>query len=407
VDLKPETVILSHPGCMRTVILFASLLFSLSVLFMSEASFAAAREDSPASIETDTLNLAAMLIKDGHYQRALNTLAGFQTDDSEKEQLARYHILRGLAELNMQQHKLAQKDLYQAIEYGQTDPVTYVYLAQAHYALKEYQSTIESINKAGELVKKYPALFEIKAQSQWLLGQKQQSWQTLNQARTLFADDQRFLRRQIFYLVDLGFYRRAAELGKYYLSKSNAAVDDYIAIGNALRLSRQFDQATVILERARLQFQDNTSVAKVLAHTYLDMDQVGTAATIMEQASYFDKDLISEAAELYRRSGQLYRALLLNARIEDQAVKLKQRVAILVGMKNYEAVAQMEVDLKRVGLLDNQPITYALAYSQFASGQFSKINHLLNQLTEPELFKKAIELRRAIQACQDQPVNCI
>ncbi|MCH9699652.1 MAG: hypothetical protein K0U68_16260 [Gammaproteobacteria bacterium] len=368
----------------------------------------AAEKQSEANVETDMLTLSAMLIKDGNYQRALTTLANVQiTEDTQPQDVIRYHTLRGLAELNMQQFKLAQKDFYQAIKSGQSEPVIYIYLAQAHYSLNEYDQTVSSIDKAGDVIKNYPALMEIKAQSQWLLGRKQKSWSTLNQARGMFPGDHRFLRRQVFYLVDLGFYRRAAELGKEYLSLSNASAEDYLAIGNALRLSHQFDQATAILEKARLLFQDNPTVAKVLAHTYLDMELPGTAASILEQAAYFDNTLVSESAELYRRAGQLNRAMLLNARIDNQKVKLKQRVAILVGMKNYERVAQMEPDLKRVGLMDDQPILYALAYAQFASGQYSGVEPLLNRLTEPELFKKATELRRAIQECQEQPANCV
>ncbi|MCH9698816.1 MAG: hypothetical protein K0U68_12000 [Gammaproteobacteria bacterium] len=380
----------------------------LILIVLTTSSVFAADKKTDVSIEADMLTLSAMLIKDGNYQRALTTLANFQVvEETPPEDLIRYHTLLGLAELNMQQFKLAQKDFYQAIKFGQADPVIYIYLAQAHYSLNEYEPTITSIDKAGDIIKNYPALLEIKAQSQWLLGRKENSWNTLNQARVMFPDDYRFLRRQVFYLVDLGFYRRAAELGKDYLSLSNATAEDYLAIGNALRLSHQFDQATTILEKARLLFQDNPTVAKVLAHTYLDMDLPGTAASILEQASYFENKLVSESAELYRRAGQLNRAMLLNARIKDQKIKLKQRVAILVGMKNYENVAQMESDLKRVGLMDDQPIIYALAYAQFASGQFSGIEPLLNRLTEPELFKKATELRRAIQECQEQPTNCV
>lgn len=380
----------------------------LVVIVATLTAFSTNAKPSSQNITADILNLSAMLIKDGHYQRALNSLAGYViSEQTSNENQARYHTLRGLAELNMAQHKLAIKDFQQAIKSGQKDPVLYIYLAQAHYALNEYQLTVTAINKAGDSIQQYPALMEIKAQCHWLLKQKDQAWITLNQARQRFSGDHRFLRRQVFYLVDLGFYRKAAELGKQYLQLSNAGADDYIAIGNALRLSRQFEQATSILERARLLFQSNPMVAKVLAHTYLDMGQTGTAASILEQASYIDKQLISEAAELYRRAGRYYRALSLNTRIKDQTIKLKQRVAILVGMKNYETVSQMESDLKRVGLLTNQPIIYALAYSQFATGQFSKVEHHLHKLTEPELFKKATELRRAMQECRTQPVNCV
>jgi hypothetical protein len=46
------------------------------------------------------------------------------------------------------------------------------------------------------------------------------------------------MRRKVFYLMQLQLYQQAAQLGKQYLNKSDAKASDYIAIGNALRLSR-------------------------------------------------------------------------------------------------------------------------------------------------------------------------
>lgn len=66
----------------------------------------------------------------------------------------------------------------------------------------------------------------------------------------------------------------------------------------------------------------------------------------------------------------------------------------------------MEASLYRVGLFDDQSIRYALAYAQFSSGRFQQASKHLDFLTEPELFKKGIELRRLMEVCKEEPWKC-
>src|SRR5690606_36566268 len=117
--------------------------------------------------------------------------------------------------------------------------------------------------------------------------------------------------------------------------------------------------------------------------------------------------LISEAAELYRRAGRLRRALMLNGQITDQATKFKQRLALMLEMRRYEQAAAMSPDLKRVGLFEDQDIIYALAYAQFMVGDFEQAEAGLQRLTRSDLFRKASELRRAMQGCIEESWKCL
>lgn len=355
--------------------------------------------------EADFLTLAATLVKDGHNERALMAL---QNVDLEQEDLdlIRYYTVLGLAQLGLNDLAGAKVSLGEAIRQGQTEPVIFLYLAQAHYGLEEYQETITAIALSGDAVKTYPALLEMKAQSHWMLQQFSDAWQALLLGKRYFSDDYRFLRRQVFYAIERELYRLGAELGREYLRKSKARPEDYVAIGNALRISRQFDEAASILEIARLNYPSHSIIAKVLAHTYLDQGMVNTAAAIMEQAAVFDATFISESAELYRRAGRLHRALALNARIGDSAVKLKQRVAILLGLKQYEKIVGMEAALLRSGILNEEHIRYALAYAAFATGNFNLTRRHLEPIKDSELFKRAVELRRLMQECEEDSLKC-
>ncbi len=378
------------------ILMFASLLSFLTVV---------SAKNKTSVKSGDYINMAAMLVKDGLYQRAIISLQNVDIND-EKVDLSRYYTLQGLAYLNLKDWVSAKQNLEKAIDNGQVDPVVYVYLAQSNYSLKDYQGTIDAVNKAGGSALNHPSILEMQIQSYWQLQDYEQAFSVLNQAQTLFPNDHRFTRRQVFYLVDLQLYRQAANLGLVYLRESNAQAKDYIAIGNALRLSRQFPEALSILESARLKFPQNSTITKVLAHTYLDQGHLNTAAQIFEQGALYDQELYVEAGEIYRRAGRYYRALNMNTKIADQKVKLKQRLAIFLALKRYEAAVNMKVALYRQGLIQDENIRYALAYAYFNIGQFKDSQKQLSFLKNPELFKKGIELRRIMNECLESPTQC-
>jgi len=357
-------------------------------------------------VNGDYLGMAAMLIQDGHYQRALMALENIEFT-SEDIDLIRYYTLKGLAFLSLNDLPAARTNLEQAVDSGQQDRIIYLYLAQTYYGLKDYSKTIVAVDKAAEIAYQYPGMAEMKAQSYWQLKDYAKAIDAINKAKRRFPNDHRFLRRQVFYFLELGLYRNAANLGLKYLQQSKAQVKDYIAIGNALRLSRQYTEALRILEIAKLKFPQNSTVAKVLAHTYLDQGKLNIAADIFQQAAIYDKTLLAEASEIYRRAGRYYRALALNRQMTDQKKKYKQRLALLLALKRYETVANMQNTLYRLGLLDEQPIRYALAYANFNIGRYQQVKAHLDHLTDPSLFKKGIELRRLINSCQKTPWQCV
>ena len=355
--------------------------------------------------KTDYISLAAMMIKDGHYDRALLALQSVDLEDEEID-LARFYTLQGLAYMNLSDRVAAKDSLTQAIKNGQKDPVIYIYLAQVNYALKEYSDVIAAVNSAEAIIRDYPTLLEMKAQSQWHLKQTDAAINTLNKAQQMIGDDYRFMRRKVFYLMELKLYQQAALLGKQYLNTSAGKASDYIAIGNALRLSKEYQQTLNIMEAARLRFPANVTIAKVLAHTYIDMGKLNSGAFILEQAAQYDPKLLAEASEVYRRAGRYYKSLTMTTSIRNIKVKLKQRLAIYLALKRYEQAANMKKSLYRNGLLEDENIRYALAYAYFSSGQYDAASRQIDFLKEPELFKKGVELRRMMASCNEEPWQC-
>ncbi len=378
----------------------SKIIFVIAFCYCCGLASAAENQSQP----TDFVDLAAAMLRDGHSDRALLALQSVDLED-EKTDLARFYTLQGLAFMNLNDFVAAKDNLQLAVKNGQSDPVIFVYLAQAHYSLQDYKNTIQVIAKAGEHAKS-ASLITLKAQAYWHLEDTDATINTLNEGQRLYPQDFSFLRRKVFYFVHLELYQEAAKLGRQYLKQSRAAVEDYIAIGNALRLTKEYQEALSILEIARLQFYGNETIAKLLAHTYLDQGKLNSAAFILEQAALLNSDLLPEAAEVYRRAGRFHKALTLNEGVRDQKVKFKQRLSILLALKQYERAANMESSLHRTGLLEDQNIRYALAYAFFSSGRYPSALKHLDQLKEAELFRRGIELRRLMAVCKSEPWEC-
>lgn len=354
---------------------------------------------------TDFIELAAVMLKDGHHDRALLALQSVDLG-YKKTDLARFYTLQGLAHLGLNDLEAARDSLQQAIKNGQQDKSIFIYLAQAYFGLKDYRNTVNAIGKAGDLINKDASLISLKAESYWHLKDPDAAIQALNDGQRTFPADLRFLKRKVFYLVELELYQEAVKLGRDYLHRSNASAADYVAFGNALRLSREYQEASNILEVARLKYPQDEMVAKLLAHTYLDQGKLNSAAFILEQAALLNPNLQAEAAEIYRRAGRFHKALTLNESIGDQKIKLKQRLSILLALKQYERAANMESSLYRTGLLEDQDVRYALAYALFSSRRFADANKHLDHLKNAELFRKGTELRRLMEVCKTEPWQC-
>ena len=67
----------------------------------------------------------------------------------------------------------------------------------------------------------------------------------------------------------------------------------------------------------------------------------------------------------------------------------------------------MEIPLRRVGLMEDEDLRYALAYALFKTGDFDGAERHLAALTRPDLFRKAAELRSAIQDCAEDSWKCL
>ncbi len=354
--------------------------------------------------DVDFVELAALLVRDGHYDRAELTLR--QVDlKAEGVDLIRYHTLSGLVFLKKQLYTQAKQSLLAALKAGQTDPVIHLQLAQANFGLQDYPGTVASLDRAGEAAKSLPAAYLMRAEAEFKQSKTAAGFAALNEGAKRFPQERALARMRLFRLVDQKLYQEAVELGRRYLEGTKEP-EDFLALGDALRKSGQLSQAAELAEQGRLRFADNRELTMLLAHVQLDQQRPLAAAMLLEDLSREHPEYTVEAAELYRRASRHTRALMLNARVLDQKAKLKQRLSILIEMGSYESVAAMAPRLSRLSLLEDESVRYALAYGYFKIGDFASAEQHLRQLSSTQMFERANQLRRAMESCKERGWEC-
>lgn len=351
-------------------------------------------------IEIDHLKLAATMIRDGEYDHAEKELQQADTSAPGFDR-ARFHTLRGVIALHKQAHPVAKEAFQAAIGSGQRDPAVYIYLAQAHYALSEWRETIDALNQAGEAQASFSSLHAMRIQCCWRLKDVAGAFGAIGEAERRFPNQPEFTRQRLYYLLDLGLFKEAEQAGRDYLVRSDRSVAAFLAVGEAFRRYRRHESASKVLEEGRLRYPAEDQLLVTLARTYLDKALYRSAGQILEEVASRDPKYASEAAELYRRSGDLHRALYLNAGLTDQKAKARQRLGLLLEDERYEEAVSLESRLERLTLFEDEDVRYALAFAHFRSGHYDRAEEHLKTLTRPELFKASAELRKAIEVARD------
>lgn len=387
-----------------------------AVLVWATAAGAAPRGD-----EIDYVELAARLLADGNTDRAALALRNVKTGDPGIDPI-RYGTVAGLVEMRSEHFDAAVVHIAAAItalaaapapgnevkaaERAESKERLHLYLGQAEMRRGRWGEAITAFESAGKVGDALAAVHEMRAQAFWELKDYAGAFAALDRGAARFPGDTRFARRKIFYLINLGFFQHAADVGVAYLTQADAKPADYVAIGSALRKSGELRQALAILERARLAFPTEQNITLELAHTYLELEQPGVAADLVAAAAGRNADLLVEAAELQRQAGRFQRALLLNTGVRDQQKKLRQRLSLFVSMERWELAATMGEALRRNKLLDEDPVRYAYAYALFKVGSYGQSDEVLGGIAKGEFFRKATALRKAMEVCRADRWRC-
>ena len=371
-------------------------------LFITASLFGAAAKKEQ---DIDYVALATLLIKDAHYTRANEALSHVNTKEKDFD-FAHYYTLRGIVELKLTHYKESNKYFYKSIESGQKEKSVYVYIAQNSFKLKEYKKCIEALENAPTLLEKKPNLMALKAESFYRLKEYNKALVTLEKLLQRHPTYYKAYRQRFAYFVALKLYQSALSDAKVYLAHAKANEQITISFINALREAKETKKAILLAEAAHLRYPKNTTIILLLANLYIDKDMLKSAADLFDVASDIDYKYTKDAAEMYRRAKDFTQALYKNAQILDTKEKYKQKVAIYLEFGEYEKLVATQSALKRNGLLKQQNLLYALAYSYYKIGDFKNAEKYLKKITRSDLFAKSIELRKNMAKCQSNHWEC-
>lgn len=382
-----------------------ALVLGLS-LASAQSSREAKRPSAAAQEEVDHIALAAMLVRDGHDDRAQLVLSQVELTKPGLD-LKRYYSLRGVLALKGQRYQEAIDAFDHAIQHGQSDDMVFVYLAQCYYGLQDWERVILSVKNADQAGRQFPELALMRAQAEQRTDRLAQSWKTLDEARAAHPEHLELLRQQTFTLIKLGLYQAAAQTGEQLFAKMEAPLAaDYIALALAFHEGGQAAMARQLLERGRLRFPDDEALLLHLAHSYRDAGMPLAAGELLQLGSERHEALKLESAELFRQARAQERALYMNAQSLDQAQKFKQLATLLIDAQAFEQLAALSPRFERLGLLEEQSVIYAVAYAQFKVGQHQRAEALLKRIHDPTLFEYATQLRRLIALCERDATMC-
>ena len=390
---------MSQPASLTRGALLPALL--LALLGLSGCAARSARPQAGGEDEVDRVALAALLLKDGHFARAGAVLDEVDPG-AEGVDAQRWHTLRGLVALHGQDPARARDELQAASALGPVEPMTWVYLAQAHAGLQAWAEALDDLRRAGAAWEGMSGIHRLRAHCAWQMGDHVEAFAALGAAERRFPAEEGFTRQRLLYLLELRLVREAAHDGREWLTRTGWPLETCLTVGEALRRARAPEESAAVLEVARLVHPGHEKLLLSLAHAHLDAGRPRAAAVALEEAALTRPGLLVEAAELRRRAGDLERALYLNAEVSDQAQKTRQRLSILLQAGRLEQAAALAPRVSRLGLLADEEVRYALAWVHFRTGDLERAEEALRGITRPDLFRAATDLRRAIDVSREE-----
>ncbi|MFK7926617.1 MAG: tetratricopeptide repeat protein [Myxococcota bacterium] len=385
-----------------------SLLPLLVLVFAAPLADAAPKKAAVADEDVDHVVVAAVLIGDGHFDRALRVLDDVDLDaQDEGYDTARYWRLRGLCHVQLGATADAVTDFRNAIAAGEQSAEVWLRLAQAQITLGDHAEALATLEQAGPAAFERSAAFMIKARALNALERYPDAWTVLRDGRARFPDEIGFDRELLYLLINLELYREAREAGERYLARVEDDPTAWLAVGEAMRRSGNLQEASTVLEGARVRFPAEADAYTLLAKTYVDRGMHGACGSVLQQAAELDPVFAAAAADCFRDSGQIERAFYMNTQVPDAKMKATQRLDLLVRAESWPQAVALLPRLSRLGLLDEDPVAYAAAYALFQQGEYVRAELALKTIDDPKLFQDAAALRKAMADCSASPGSCL
>ena len=396
--------------------------------------------------EVDNISIATLLIYDGNYKKAKDEL-DLVNKENKNFDAAKFYTVKGVLDSKTNNIEGSVQNYNKAIDatkvktfkapnvytqekylfsIGKTqvkkseEPIfdakkvkkeklekLYLYLSQSYYKLKDYKNTALSLEEAGQKGRDRAALFSLRSECYYKIKDYHKAIDTLNEGSEFFPNDSTLLKQKFYYLADLGLYQSAIDNAKQYMKKVGADSSEYLLLAQLLIEASQIDESIKILELSCVKFPKVAKLKMLLGHMYMKKNMSRTTAHMFKLASYNDTKFLGDAVEMHRRNKDYAHAIFLNTQMPDKVQKIKQKIAIYLDRGEFEKVIGLTTALKRYNILADDNIRYALAYSFYMAKDYTSAENHLKLISDNELFSKATIIRKNIEKCQKNNMECI
>lgn len=375
----------------------------LALLLCGGLAAAAGRKQA---VEEDRVAVAGMLVREGDWERAAAVLADIDPAAPGTDP-TRYWTLVGLVALQARDTARAIPAFEAALQTAtEGRELLELNLARAKHAAGDEAGALAALDRAGAVGASLPGTWLLRAEAEERRGAMDAAWAALEGGAAAFPDNPELRRQQIFLLVRLGLFREARARGEALLGRADVSARDAVAISEALRRGGETGEALTMLESALLTWGEDRDLLVQAVRVSIDDGQPRNAARFLVRAAELDPALALEAAEAWRRAGDLEAALRSNAAVLDPAAKARQRLGLMLEAEDWDGAVALEERLRRLGLTRDDNIAYGLAFAWFRLGDNQRAERWLKGITSDDGFRRATELRAAMAGC-DATWGCL
>ncbi|MCB9694169.1 MAG: hypothetical protein H6736_20355 [Alphaproteobacteria bacterium] len=338
-----------------------------------------------SAAEVDRLAVAARLLADGHADRAADVLAEVEPRKAER---ARYHTLRGMVAFARDDLRTAADQLALAVELDPPD-IARVTLAAARVGLGEHEAALDALRPVTEAL---PAVPLLEARALAGLGRHDAALEAVDRGREAFPADVALVEEGLAQLVAVGLYGEVVRTGPDALVAVGAPAVAWERALQGLVEGEAWPEVVAFGEELLLAVPDSLRARLALASAHLADGRDALAGAFLADAAAFDPQYAVQAAECFRRAGDLERALYLNGLVVDPAEKARQRLGLLLERGRYAEAAALDARLDRLGLLAEDQVAFALAWSHARLGNRDRTEALVARLVDPAFARQGTAL---------------
>jgi tetratricopeptide (TPR) repeat protein len=364
-------------------------------------AFSAEAAPRAKSRAEDPVALAGMVLRDGDYGRAAQILAAVDPA-SKGVDVPRYWTLLGLVALHEDRAPEAVQCFSRALAAAtESRELIELHLARALLASGEPAHALLALDRAGDVAAALPGTWILRAQAAEAAGFPDAARTALVDGAARFPGQAELARQEVLLLVRLGLFQEAIAAGEALLEERDGSSRDAVVIAEALRRAGEPGRASAILDAALAIHGDDRELLLQAARASMDDGAPRSAARFLDRAAVLDPALAVDAAEAYRRAGEIEAALRLNAEVEDAAVKARQRLGLAIDAADWDRAVALAPRLRRLGLDADDGVRYAVAYAYFRRGDLAAAESWLADIADPAVFRRATDLRQAMASCAD------